>query len=363
MSQIDSTTKKKKFEHLNLGERKTIERMLKLGRNVKDIAEVLGRNKSSIRREIKRGSVNEYKVNPYISKDPNYPTYVKRKVYYSDEGRKVYEEHRKKCCWEGKQEKNKDLIKFVEDKVKGKWGEKLSPDAALGDVIKKGVFTGQYISTKTFYNLVDKGKLEVKNWDLLRKIGRKPRKQGNTIKKHKKKLGKSIEERPANINTREEFGHWEGDFIVGKDKKSYLFTLVERKYRVGLIFKIESRESVHVVKVIDMLQEKYGKYFKDIFKTITFDNGQEFSDSASMEKDGRINVYYAHPYSSYERGSNENWNGLVRRFYPKGSCFMNLTKCDIEKLVNRINTMPRKILGYKSSLELWEMEINAIMLA
>jgi IS30 family transposase len=361
MRQLDSTTKKEKWKHLSFEDRKKIQKKLRKGFSITRIAGELERDKNTIRREIERGTVVEHKVHPYISKDPNFPIYIIRKVYYAEEGQKVYEERRKKCVWRGKLEKCKELIKFVEGKVKAKGENKLSPDAAIGHARINNLFPGQSISTKTFYNFMDKNKLGANNSDLLRKDRMKPRKKCNNPKEHKKKMGKSIDERSFSPEDRSDFGHWEGDFIVGKDKESYLFTLVERKHRIGFAFKVPNRERTHVVEIIDMLEELYGEYFKDIFKSITFDNGSEFSDSIGMEKNNRIQVYYAHPYSSYERGSNENWNGIIRRVLPKGICFKNLTEERINEIVNAINSMPRKILGYNSSLELWEEEINAII--
>jgi IS30 family transposase len=115
--------------------------------------------------------------------------------------------------------------------------------------------------------------------------------------------------------------------------------------------------------IIDDLEKEFGTHFKNIFKTITFDNGSEFSTSTEMEKDGRTSVYYAHPYSSWERGTNENWNGIVRRFIPKGSSFEYLQKEDIERVRCYINTLPRKRFGYKTPMDLWRDEISAIMTA
>ncbi|MDR3052035.1 MAG: IS30 family transposase, partial [Oscillospiraceae bacterium] len=104
-------------------------------------------------------------------------------------------------------------------------------------------------------------------------------------------------------------------------------------------------------------------HFSDIFKSITFDNGSEFADSAAMERDGRINIYYAHPYSSFERGTNENWNGIVRRFIPKGKSFDNLTDQDIQRISHYINTLPRKRFGYKTPLDLWQAQMDGILAA
>jgi len=356
MSQVECITKKREFKHLNETERETIERNYKK-LSISAIAEILGKDKSTISREIKRASIIEYKVNKYISKDPNYPTSIEKRVYYAEEGEETYERNRERCGRKSKIGKCESLIRYVIENVKSE--EKRSIDSAIGYAKEKNYFPGQYVSTKTFYNWIDKGLEGINNFDLLHKIGRKARNKSKS-KVRKRIYGRSIEERPISVKAREEFGHWEGDLIVGKDNKSYLCSLVERKTRIGLLFKISSKESKNIVEVIDRLKEKYGDNFSKIFKTITFDNGSEFSDSIGMEKDNRTHVYYAHPYSSYERGSNENWNGLVRRYLPKGSSFEDLSEEGINKILNYINTMPRKLLRYRTAMELWEEEINAI---
>jgi len=160
---------------------------------------------------------------------------------------------------------------------------------------------------------------------------------------------KSIDERPPEIEAREEFGHWEGDGIVGEGQQGHLITLVEGKLGIGLLFNAGNRNQEKIVEIMDGLQIEYGKYFKDIFKSITLDNGSEFSDSTGIEKGGRTVAYYAHPYSSFKRGTNENWNGIVRRFIPKGSSFEKLTDMDMRRISHYINTLPRKRFGYSQT--------------
>jgi len=358
MSQEKYITKKKRFKHLTETERKIIERKHREKLSMGSIAEILNRNKSTISREIKRASVIEYKANKYISKDPNYPTHIEKSVYYAEEGCRTYNRNRKRCGRRSKIENCKDLIMYVISKVKSK--AKWSIDASIGYAIEKNLFCGQYVSSRTFYNWINNGLKGINNFDLLRKVGRK-RNNKSRSKERKRIYGKSIEERPVSVKDRVEFGNWEGDLIVGKENNCYLCSLVERKTRKGFLFKVSSKESKNIVGIIDRLEKEYVEEFSNIFKTITFDNGSEFSDSVGMEKYNRTNVYYAHPYSSYERGSNENWNGLVRRFLPKGSNFEDLSEEeDINMIVNYIDTMPRKLFGYKTALELWEEEINAI---
>jgi len=354
MSQENNTTRTHKSEHLTAPERKTIERMLKAGANKGEIARALYRDKSTIKREIKRGSVTQRHRSKYESKDPK-REYVETKIYFADVGQRVYEENRSNCGSKNKAGNCPDLISFVESKILG--AEKWSPDAAIGYAKVNRLYPEQEFTTKTFYNWVDDGLVKVKNIDLLLKVRRKP---PSPRRQRKKVLGKSIESRPTIVETREEFGHWEGDGIVGKKQQGQLITLVERKIGVGLLFNAQNREEHQIVKILDSLQAQYGSSFSTIFKSITFDNGSEFSDSAGMEKDGRTEVYYAHPYSSFERGTNENWNGIVRRFIPKGKSFDNLDDSTIQRINHYINTMPRKRFGYKTPLDLWKEHLDVL---
>ena len=172
--------------------------------------------------------------------------------------------------------------------------------------------------------------------------------------------GESIEQRPEEIDEREEFGHWEGDTVYsGKGKRKTtraLLTLTERKTRKEIIIAIPNRKAETVVKALDALERKLGaRRFRAIFKSIPFDNGTEFAAAEELERScvnkrlPRTKVYFCHPYSSWERGTNENTNGMIRRRFPKGTNFAAVTNAQIAQAENWINNYPRKILGYKSS--------------
>ena len=172
--------------------------------------------------------------------------------------------------------------------------------------------------------------------------------------------GESIEQRPEEIDEREEFGHWEGDTVYsGKGKRKTtraLLTLTERKTRKEIIIAIPNRKAETVVKALDALERKLGaRRFRAIFKSITFDNGTEFAAAEELERScvnkrlPRTKVYFCHPYSSWERGTNENTNGMIRRRFPKGTNFAAVTNAQIAQAENWINNYARKILGYKSS--------------
>lgn len=167
--------------------------------------------------------------------------------------------------------------------------------------------------------------------------------------------GESIENRPKEINDRETFGHWEMDCVEGKKKtKKTLLVLTERKSRKEIIIPMKDQTSRSVVAALDRLERKYGAAFYKIFQTITVDNGSEFADCQGIEKScrrkgNRTKVYYCHPYSSYERGTNENLNKMIRRWFPKGTDFRQITAKAIQWVEDWINNYPREIHGFRSA--------------
>ena len=168
---------------------------------------------------------------------------------------------------------------------------------------------------------------------------------------------KSIDYRPEEANNREVYGHWEGDLVIGTKKRgSVLFTLTERMTREEIIVKIPGKKAEYVAQALDKIEKKYKNIFSDKFKTITFDNGGEFRNWELLEKsydkrrkNPRTQVFYAHPYRSGERGSNENANRLIRRFIPKGIDITPISEEFIQKIEDWINNYPRAMFNYKST--------------
>lgn len=344
----------RKNQHLNKQEREIIQRQLEMGTIKSKIATMLNRDLSTIKREVKKGTVKQKKLNPYCSRNPDVPDYIIYDKYYADVGQKKYENARQNC---GAKNKFYKCIEFVEYAEEMMLDKKWSPDTVVGYAKANQKFE-DIPAAKTMYNWIDAGLYKVKNIDLLLKLRRKPRSKPH---ERKKILGKSIDERPEIVDDRQEFGHWEGDGIVGKYQKSHLITLVERKTGIGLIFNIYDKKSYRIVDVLSKLKDDYCEIASEIFKTITFDNGSEFSRSDEMEQAIGASIYYAHPYSAFEHGTNENWNGIVRRFIPKGSSFDCLCDDLLNRICNYINTMPRKKFNYRTPLDLFNKEISAIL--
>lgn len=166
----------------------------------------------------------------------------------------------------------------------------------------------------------------------------------------------SIDHRPEHIQLREEVGHWEGDLMIGVGQKSAIATNVERKTRYTFIMKIDNRKSKTVTKAFADSLKKLPNYIR---KSMTYDNGMEMANHKWLTEKTGMDIYFAHPYSSWERGTNENTNGLIRRFFPKGTDFNTITLKQIKDAEYKLNNRPRKVLGYKTPYQMMQEEIQA----
>ena len=232
-----------------------------------------------------------------------------------------------------------------------------SPGAILLYIEEHGLKFKTKVCRVTLYSYIEKGVfLKISNKNLLRKGERKKK---ETEEKQGKKLPNvehSIEKRPAEINDRLTFGHWEGDSVIGTNKKGEtVLTLTERLTRAEIIIKSPDKTSASTVRMFNRLERRIGSAnFRKIFKSITFDNGTEFSDTEGIEfspytHKRRTTVYYCHPYCSSERGTNENQNGFIRRFIPKGTPISNYSNEYILHVQNFINNYPRAIFNGENS--------------
>lgn len=346
MNHQNHNTESRKNKHLNFKERMTIELRLKDGYSAYRIAKELQRPINTILNEIHRGTTTQIKQGNYVE------------MYLADTGEAIYKNNRQNSCRTFKRLECSGFINYAVDKIKNhSW----SPDACVGNALAKGKFErSQMVCTKTLYNYIDLGLLAVINADLPMKLRRNTK--PSMVKEHKKKLGKSIAERPSNINTREEFGHWEIDTVVGQKSKDdcVLLTILERKTRNAIIHKIASKTTEAVTEALNSIRNVYGDKFSNIFKTITGDNGSEFADLSALEAGTDTKVYFTHPYSSFEKGTNERHNGLIRRFIPKGKRIANYSPDDIAFIEEWMNTLPRRILNYKTPEELFEIHLDEI---
>lgn len=218
--------------------------------------------------------------------------------------------------------------------------EKQSPDVVVGRAKKLGLFPHENIPcTTTLYNYIDLCLMETRNIDLHLKTHRNTKTSRN--RKNKAILGELIEKRPDIVDKRELFGDWEIDTvngILGKGDQA-LLTLTERKTRYEVIIKIDGKASDPVNQALSTMRAAAGKDFELLFKTITSDNGTEFSGLSDLLK-GIKKVYFTHPYSSWERDTNENHNGIIRRFIPKGSRLSDVPLSTIRRIQDWMNNLP-----------------------
>jgi IS30 family transposase len=343
----------RRFRQLTKSDRITLEAMLKAKTKVKDIAEKIGVHESTIYREIKRGR--------YVHTNTDL---TETERYSPDIAHKKYRENLKAKGPDLKIGNDQKLADFIEYKMVK---EGYSVGAVLGFIEKNGIEFSVTISRPTLYRYIDLGLfLNLTNKDLPIKGCRKKKKKP-VRKISRAAAGTSIEKRPSDVDTREEFGHWEMDTVVGKrgESKHSLLVLTERKTREELMFLLKEHTASNVVACVDSLERKWGSKFGEVFKSITVDNGTEFSDSKGLEKsvlhDGeRTKIYYCHPYSSYERGSNENQNKLVRRKVPKGTNFDDRTEEDVQAVEDWINNYPRLLFGWETAQQRFDRELETL---
>ena len=344
----------RKGKHLTREERVVAERMSRGGRPPRDIAEVLGRSRRTIERELVRGRVEH--------KDSELRVRV---VYSSDRGQDLYDLNATAKGPQLKLGANHALAEHIAERI---INHKESPDV-VAFRMREAQMDGA-VCTKTLYSYIDQGLIPgVSNETLWEKRNRRngPRRSLRRSRKRPQKR-ESIENRPAHVNSRKEFGHWEIDLVVGPTKGSNaaLLTLVERKTRHVVCRKIPDKSQASVLRAIRAIESQFGaRLFRSLFKSITADNGSEFLDVENLQRSAfskrqRTRLFYAHPYASWERGSNENANRMIRRFVAKGRDIARFTQKAIQEVARWINEYPRRLLGYIAPQQLFTNELEAI---
>lgn len=343
------------FKHLSMASRLKIEALLKVGIEKKEIARQIGVHLSTIYRELKRGRYKH--TNTDLTEEERYSPDIahnKYKLSLKEKGPDL------------KIGNDRELAEHIESKIAD---DGYSPEAVLLEIASRGLDFRTKISKTTLYSYIDKGIfLRITNKSLPAKgIRRNKTKKVRT--QARANAGTSIEKRPPYIDNREEFGHWEMDSVIGKkgESKHSLLVLTERKTRLEIICLLYEHTTEQVCGRLDQLERKWGEHFKEIFKTITVDNGSEFADWKRMTKsvlksgEDRTKIYYCHPYCSFERGSNENQNKLVRRKIPKGTNFDDKSEEDIQWVEDWINDYPRKLFDGKNASYMFKIELEKII--
>lgn len=312
--------KKQKYHHIKKAERLEIAILLNKGYSLRDIAKVLGRSPNTILREIKINSVNGI----YDPRKAHHKAYVKRK-YSKYQGMKIVQ--------------NPELREYVENHLKEDWSpEEIS--GRLKNIERDITYASQRVIYKFIYSLYGRN-LE----GHLRYKGK--RKKGKRERITKLKNRTFIDKRPEIISKRERFGDWEGDLIVsGKSSKGVLIVLYERKAMYTKIKRILSRNCNIINQYI---KEMTGGFI--CFNSLTIDNDISFSKHEELSELLRAPVFFCHPYHAWEKGGVENINKLIRQYVPKGSDISKYSDKEIEEIERKLNTRPRKSLGYKTPLE------------
>lgn len=363
MSLVYCIRTREKGKHLSFDEREELETIVnknnmrpkKEKMSQRKIAERMGVSPATLSRELRRGKV--------VLRDSQWRDVISYSAI------KAQEDYDEKASAKGphlKIGKNNKLAKKIKDCIVN---EKYSPYATIKKLKDDSSYQETPISVRTLYNYIDQELFtDVTKKNLPRKGKSSKRKYTRVTKRIKDVDAKRIDDRPKEANERSELGHWEMDCVEsGRGKgRACLLVLAERRSRETLLFKLRSQSQKEVQRQLDQFEKKIGiKRFRTMFKSITVDNGSEFLDWRNLEqscvsKQGilRTQIYYCHPYHSWERGTNEQVNGHLRRFIPKGCAIAKYSTKRILEIQEWLNTYPRKVLNGKSAEEVVKEELK-----
>ena len=317
------------YKHLTIEERCCLREYYKKGYSYRKIAELLGRNVSTISRELRRNCTHMYEVPSY------YPHTAQKKCNL-----------RRSYCHRG-MFWDQEVLDYIDEKLQLTWSPEQISNTPCGMKIP---------SFKTIYRWIDERYLKstLKN---LRRKGKTRKRLGNG---GRFTTGKSIRKRDKSVYWRKEFGHWEADTVVsglGKSKACFA-TLAERKTRYYIAVKIPDRTGQSMA---DAMIKALSGLPKGAVKTITCDRGSEFSDWRRVENELGCNMYFADPYCAWQKGTNENLNGLLREFYPKGRNLSRVDPKTLKKNLALINARPKKVLNFCKPVDLFNDSIQKLL--
>ena len=314
------------YKHFTIEERVCLRELYKKGYSYRKIAELLGRNVSSVSREIRRNRTHQYDVLTY------YPHTAQKK---SDLRRSYY--HRG-MFW------SKEVLEYIDEKLALTW----SPEQ-----IANTPCDFKMPSFKTIYRWIDERYLK----STLKNLRRKGKTRNRIGHGGRFTTGKSIRKRDKSVYSRKEFGHWEADTVLsGRGKISACFaTLAERKTRFYIVIKIPNRSGETMANaIINALSQ----FPKEAVKTITCDRGSEFACWRKIEDKLNCDMYFTDPYCAWQKGTNENLNGLLREFYPKGHNLSRVSEKTLKKNLALINASPKKVLHFQKPIDLFNENLK-----
>ena len=330
-----------KTKELTLEEREELSRLLVQDYTLTECAERLSKDKGSISREVRRLGMNRH-------------TYRAHKAHWHAQRLKKTQGRKRKI------EQNPELKRFVFEKLKLRWSpdqiakelQSLYPNDMHMRVSHEAIYTYIYV--------LPRGSLKKELLSYLRQQKKYRRRKGKNQPRNDEKRGSipemiSIEERPKEVEDRTIPGHWEGDLILGKYKRSALGTIVERTTRTVILVPLVNKDAEFVRKAFAREMKKLPAQMK---LSLTYDQGKEMAQHKLFTKDTRIQVYFAHPGSPWERGTNENTNGLIRQFFPKGTDFTHVSRKDVKHVQDLLNGRPRRALDYRKPYEVFNELIN-----
>lgn len=328
----------KNYQRLSDLEREEISRLLAQGCSFHIIAKQLGRWASTISREVNGGSCNKY-------------TYRAAKAQ-----NRARRNASKRKAGKFRIDDNPELKRYIYAKLKLKWSpvqiakelKKDYPDNMEMRVSPEAVYTYIYI--------LPRGALKKELTSCLRQNRKRRHQQSRGVKMERNIEDMlSIEERPREVEGRIIPGHWEGDLIVGKNNRSALGTLVERTTRTTILIPVKSKSANDVAKAFAKEVKKLPQQMK---LSMTYDQGREMAQHKLFTNITGMKVYFAHPRSPWERGTNENTNGLIRQFFPKGTDFNKVSRYAVKKAQDLLNGRPRQALGFMKPYEVFNQLIN-----
>ena len=319
---------KEKYKRLTTGEREEISRFLASGKSLREIARLLSRDIGTISREIKRNSGKT-----------GYRAYSASKR--AEAGASSRRKGKSKIARDNR------MREYILEMLNEEWSpqeisERIKMDYPIDMTMR--------ISHEAIYRYIyvlPRGELKQTLIKALRQ-GRKYRRKQKKgkLEETRGKIANmlSIEERPEEVASRSVPGHWEGDLILGKHKRSALGTLVERTTRYTILVPLDDKKDAETVR--KAFAEAFQTVPVELKKSLTYDQGKEMSEHQQFTIDSRMQVYFAHPGAPWERGTNENTNGLIRQYFPKGTDFTQVTIEEIKKAQRKLNNRPRKVLDY-----------------